>query len=44
LTDFYCCDKLIEFSNEEEFTIGELREVIGYDYCPFCGYDLDMIS
>jgi hypothetical protein len=41
---FYCCDKLQEFTDAEEFTLKEYQEIIDIKYCPFCGYKLSMLT
>lgn len=43
MTSFFCCDKMYMWSALEDFTIRELREINGADYCPFCGRKLSSL-
>jgi hypothetical protein len=36
-TNFWCCERMKIFSEEEEFTIKEISEEYDFKYCPFCG-------
>lgn len=41
--EFYCCDQMIAFSSEEEFTVKEISEILGFNYCPFCSHKLTTV-
>ena len=38
--DFYCCDEFIHFCDLDEYTIKEMKEILGIKFCPYCGYNL----
>ena len=42
-TDFYCCDHFESFCDEEDFLPKEIQEEYGFEYCPFCGYQLNKL-
>ena len=44
MTDFHCCQEFADYIEEEEFTVKEISEIHGYNFCPFCGYKLTMLE
>jgi len=43
-TNFWCCDQMKVFSEEEEFTIKEISEEYNFKYCPFCSIRLSFFG
>ena len=44
MTDFYCCDKMKEEVDLEEFTVKEMIQILDIEFCPWCGYKLKMLE
>ena len=43
MTEFYCCQEMLEFVQLEDFTIKEMEQIVGIRYCPFCGSKLSKL-
>ena len=40
MTDFYCCAKLEDSMDGSDYTLKEIIQITGYEYCPFCSAKL----
>ncbi len=40
---FFCCQELLEFCTEEDFTPEEISQEYDFRICPFCGFKLSML-
>ncbi len=40
---FFCCQELLEFCSEEDFTPEEISQEYDFRICPFCGFKLSML-
>jgi len=40
---FFCCNRMQLWTEVEDFTIKQLREINDVDYCPFCGRKLSTL-